>query len=65
MHRKSPPEFSAGSDGVEFQRYAVHAISQTGGLGAVIEHVTQMSAAAAAMDFRPDHPRRGIPFLAD
>src|SRR6476659_7113342 len=39
----------------EFQRDAVHAVAEPGGWRAVVEHVAEMAAAAAAMDLITHH----------
>src|SRR4051794_36965420 len=40
---------------MEYQRKAVHAVTQAGRLRAVVEDVAEMAAAAAAMDFGAQH----------
>src|SRR6476660_3006574 len=44
----------------EFQRDAVHAVAEPGGRRPVVEHVTEMAAAAAAMDLIPHHAERVV-----
>src|SRR5207244_10501830 len=48
--------------GLELQRHAVHAVALTGRLGSVGEHVTQVTAAARAVNFRA--AREQAPVLA-
>src|SRR6266481_8266209 len=50
---------------VEHQRKAVHAVAQAGRLRSVVENVTEMAAAAAAMNFGPQHPQGPVFGLAD
>src|SRR6266550_1587473 len=50
---------------VEYQRKAVHAVAQAGRLRSVVEDVTEMAAAAAAMNFGPQHPQGPVFGLAD
>src|SRR5258705_9850910 len=50
---------------VEHQRKAVHAVAQAGRLRSVVEDVTEMAAAAAAMNFGPQHPQSPVFGLAD
>src|SRR5882762_634277 len=50
---------------VEHQRKAVHAVAQTSRLRSVVEDVTEMAAAAAAMNFGPQHPQGPVFGLAD
>ena len=51
---------AVGLSGLELQRHAVHAIAQARGLGAVVEDMAQMAAAAAAMHFGADHHLAGV-----
>jgi hypothetical protein len=51
--------------GVELQRAGVHAVAFAGGLGAVVEHVAQMPAAARAGDLGPPHQPRAVLFELD
>src|SRR5665811_586825 len=51
--------------GDEFERDAVDAVAQAGGLGAVVEHVAEMAAAAAAMDLVPEHAEGPVLALLD
>ena len=55
----------SSSGGFEHQRNAVHAVTQPGRLGAVVEDVTQMPAAAAAINRGPRHAKAGVVGLAD
>lgn len=50
---------------LELQRHAVHAVAKARRLRPVVEHVTEVSAAATAMHFRPRHSHRGVALLAD
>src|SRR3954452_2904971 len=50
---------------VEHQRKTVHAVAQAGGLGAVVEDMAEMAAAAAAMDFGAQHAEGAVLGLAD
>src|SRR6266481_3883101 len=50
---------------VEHQRKAVHAVAQAGRLRSVVENVTEMAAAAAAMNFGPQYPQGPVFGLAD
>src|SRR5580698_7240121 len=50
---------------MKYQREAVHAIAQAGRLRPVVEDVTEMAAAAAAMNFGPQHPEGAVFGLAD
>src|SRR5579863_5592243 len=47
------------------QRKAVHAIAQAGRLRSIVEQVTEMAAAAAAVNFGPQHPESPVFGLAD
>src|SRR4051812_49210694 len=49
----------------EHQRKAVHAVTQTGRLRSVVEDVTEMAAAAAAVDFGAQHAEAAVLGLAD
>ena len=51
--------------GLEFERYAVHAIALTGRLRPVLEHMAEMPAAAAAMHFGSRHEQAAIGFGLD
>ena len=46
--------------GNELKRHAVDAISQTGGLGPVVEDVSLMALASGAVDLGPRHKEFGI-----
>src|SRR5207237_1644978 len=50
---------------VKHQPKPVDAIAQAGRLRSVVEDVTHMSTAAAAVDFRARHPERRIPGFAN
>src|SRR6266404_8108235 len=50
---------------MEDQRKAVHAVAQAGRLWPIVEDVTEMTAAAAAVDFGPQHPKGAVFGLAD
>src|SRR5712664_2391524 len=50
---------------MEYQRKAVHAVAQAGRLRPIVENVTEMAAAAAAVDFGPQHPEGAVFGLAD
>src|SRR4030081_1156096 len=50
---------------MEHQREAVHAVAQAGRLRPIVEHVTEMAAAAAAVNFGPQHPEGAVFGLAD
>src|ERR1700704_5467746 len=50
---------------MEFQRKAVHAVAQPGRLRPIVEDVTEMAAAAAAVNFGPQHPEGPVFGLAD
>src|SRR5712672_3213173 len=61
---------SAGSAGrrrrrMEDQRKSVHAVAQAGRLRPVVEDVTEMAAAAAAVNFGAQHPKGAVLGLAD
>src|ERR1700686_2031352 len=47
------------------QGIAVHAVAQAGRLRPVVEDVTEMAAAAGAMNFGPQHPEGAVFGLAD
>src|SRR5580704_2485879 len=47
------------------QREAVHAVAQAGRLRPVVEDVTEMAAAAAAVNFGPQHPEGAVFGFAD
>src|SRR3981081_4481572 len=50
---------------MEFQRKAVHAVAQAGRLRPIVEDVTEMAAAAAAVNFGSQHPKGAVFGLAD
>src|ERR1700689_98316 len=50
---------------MKYQRKAVHAVAQAGRLRPVVEDVTEMAAAAPAMNFGPQHPEGAVLGLAD
>src|SRR5712671_4128121 len=50
---------------MEDQRKAVHAVAQAGRLRPIVEDVTEMAAAAAAVNFSPRHPKGAVFRLAD
>src|ERR1700716_2183749 len=50
---------------MEDQRKAVHAVAQAGRLRPIGEDVTEMAAAAAAVNFGPQHPKGAVFGLAD
>ena len=50
--------------GHKLQRHPIHAIAQARGLGAILEHMADMPAAAAAMDFGAGREQRVILLLA-
>src|SRR6202011_6071520 len=50
---------------MEYQRKAVHAVAQTGWRRPIVEHVTEMAAAAAAVNFGPQHPEGAVFGLAE
>src|SRR6267378_3659994 len=50
---------------MEDQRKAVHAVAQAGRLRPVIKDMTEMAAAAAAVNFGPQHPKGAVFGLAD
>src|SRR6202047_5488174 len=50
---------------MKHQREAVHAIAQAGRLWPVVEDVTEMAAATAAVNFGPQHPEGAVFGLAD
>lgn len=64
---RSPVGRGAGSGGsrVEGERDAVHAVAQAGRRRAVVEHMAEMAAAAAAVHFGADHPERRVGVGAD
>src|SRR5689334_18995384 len=45
---------------VKHQPKPVDAVAQAGGFRSVVEHVSHVSAAAAAVDFRARHPERRV-----
>src|ERR1017187_2429707 len=50
---------------MKYQRKAVHAVAQAGWLWPIVEDVTEMAAASAAMNFGPQHPKGAVFGLAD
>jgi len=50
---------------MKHQRKTVHAIAQAGRLRSVVEDVTEMAAAAAAMNLGAQHPEGAVFGLAD
>src|ERR1700682_2159305 len=50
---------------MEYQRKAFHAVAQAGRLRPIVENVTEMATAAAAVDFGPQHPEGAVFGLAD
>src|SRR3981189_3742077 len=50
---------------MEDQRKAVHAVAQAGRLRPIVKDVTEMAAAAAAVNFGPQHPKGAVFGLAD
>ena len=50
----------SGRDRLEAEREAVHAVAQPRRLRAVIEHMAEVAAAAAAVDGRPGHADGGV-----
>ena len=46
--------------GLEIERYTIHAIALASGLWTVVENMTEMSAAAAAVDFRARHEEAAV-----
>src|SRR3977135_3324809 len=50
---------------MEDQRKAVHAVAQAGRLRPIVKDVTEMAAAAAAVNFGPQHPKGAVLGLAD
>src|SRR3979490_108069 len=50
---------------VKHQRKTVHAVAQRGRLRPAVEDVTEMAAAAAAVDFGAQHPKGAVFGLAD
>src|SRR5262245_706198 len=57
--------WASGLQRNKLQRKAVDAIAQACGLRAIVEQMALMSAAAPAMHFCADHPRRGVALLTD
>src|SRR5262249_28262165 len=51
---------ASGSAGPEGERHAVHAVTETGGRRAVVEHVAEVAAAAAAVHLGADHQEAGV-----
>src|SRR3981081_4296866 len=50
---------------MEDPRKAVHAAAHTGRLRPIVKDVTEMAAAAAAVNFSPQHPKGAVLGLAD
>src|SRR4030088_701363 len=50
---------------MKHQGEAVHAVAQAGWLRSIVEHMTEMTAAAAAVNFGPRHPKGPVFGLAD
>src|ERR1700694_1845187 len=50
---------------MKYQRKAVHAVAQAGGLRPIEEEVTEMAAATAAVNFGAQHPEGPVFGLAD
>src|SRR4051812_22015612 len=50
---------------MKYQRKTVHAVAQAGRLRPIIEEVTEMAAAAAAVDFGTQHPKGAVFGLAE
>src|SRR5467141_3930137 len=50
---------------MEDQRKAVHAVAQAGRLRPIVKDMTEMAAAAAAVNFGPQHPKGAVFGLAD
>src|SRR5205085_8438738 len=50
---------------MEYQGVAVHAVAQSGRLRPVVEDVPEVAAAAAAVDFGPQHAEGAVFGLAD
>src|SRR6266404_5112617 len=50
---------------MEDQRKAVDAVAQAGRLRPIVKDVTEMTAAAAAVNFSPQHPKGAVFGLAD
>src|SRR5947207_1235930 len=53
-------DLPSGRRGLEGQSQAVHAVAKTGGLGAIVEDMAEMAAAAPAVHSRPVHPERSV-----
>src|SRR4051794_12013288 len=45
---------------MKYQRQTIHAVAQAGWLGAVVKHMTEMAAAAPAMNFGPQHSKHAV-----
>ena len=56
---------SAVFAGLEFQCRRIHAIAQTGRLGAIGENMAEMRIASAAERFSPLHTVTAVAFLSD
>src|SRR5260370_12189854 len=50
---------------MKYQRKAVHAVAKAGRFRPVVEDVAEMAAAAAAVNFGPQHPKSTVFGLAD
>src|SRR5215470_10751154 len=50
---------------MEVERDAIHAVALPGGFGAVLEDVSEMAAATAAMNFRSGHKKTSVGFGFD
>src|ERR1700675_4278316 len=50
---------------MEYQGKAIHAVAQAGRLRPIVEDVTEMATAAAAVNFGPQHPKGPVFGLAD
>src|SRR5260370_40813737 len=50
---------------MEYQGKAIHAVAQAGRLRPIVEDVTEMAAAAAAVNFGPQYPESPVFGLAD
>src|SRR5260370_33914943 len=45
---------------MKHQRKTVHAVAQAGRLRPIVEHVTEMATATAAVNFGPQHPKSAV-----
>src|SRR5258707_15280281 len=50
---------------MKHQRKTVHAVAQAGRLRPIVEHVAEMAAATAAVNFGPQHPKSAVLGFAD